>query len=149
MANYDKSAPIEILLVEDNPADIRLTEEGLREGKIANNLYAVMDGGAALDFLFKRGDYENAVTPDLILLDLNLPGVDGREVLKTIKNDEHLRVIPVVVMTSSEAETDVVKSYSSHANCYISKPVDFDGFVDVVKSIEKFWFTVVKLPSSF
>ena len=138
--------PIEILLVEDNPADVRLTQEGLKEAKVATNLHAIMDGRSALDFLFRRGEYTDAPKPDVILLDLNLPGVDGRTILKQIKDDPGLRVIPVVVITSSEAESDILKSYESHANCFISKPIDFDGFLDVVRSIENFWFTIVKLP---
>lgn len=138
--------PIEILLVEDNPVDVRLTQEGLKEAKVATHLHAIMDGKSALDFLFRRGEYTDAPKPDVILLDLNLPGVDGRTILKQIKDDPGLRVIPVVVITSSEAESDILKSYESHANCFISKPIDFDGFLDVVRSIENFWFTIVKLP---
>lgn len=138
--------PIEILLVEDNPADVRLTKEGLKEAKVVNNLHTMMDGTSALDFLFRRGDYADAPRPDVILLDLNLPGIDGRAILKQVKDDPALRVIPVVVLTSSEAESDIIKAYESHANCFISKPIDFDGFLEVVNSIESFWFTVVKLP---
>ncbi len=141
-----RTRPVEILLVEDNPADIRLTVESLKEGKIANRLTAVTDGDAALDFLRRRGAYADAPRPDLIMLDLNLPGMDGRAVLASIKEDDELKVIPVVVVTSSEAEADIVKSYEAHANCFISKPIDFAGFVHVVKSIENFWFTVVRLP---
>jgi len=146
MASRVRSRPIEILLVEDNPADVRLTIEGLKEAKIANNLHAVNDGDAALDFLYRRNGHASAVRPDLILLDLNLPGIDGRSVLRTIKNDDGLKVIPVVIITSSEAEADIIKSYESHANCFISKPIDFAGFLHVVRSIENFWFTVVRLP---
>ena len=138
--------PIEILLIEDNPADVRLTQEGLREGKIANNLHAVMDGKKALDILYRRGEYANAPRPDVILLDLNLPGIDGRAILKTVKEDPVLRVIPIVVITSSEAESDILGSYEEHANCFITKPIDFEGFIRVVNAIEDFWFTVVKLP---
>ncbi|MBZ0227617.1 MAG: response regulator [Bauldia sp.] len=146
MLDLDIARPIEILLVEDNPADIRLTVEGLKEAKVANNLHAVRDGNEALDFLFRQGRHDTAPRPDLVLLDLNLPGIDGREVLRQVKQDPALRAIPVVVITSSEAEADIIKSYESHANCFISKPIDFEGFLHVVRSIENFWFTVVKLP---
>jgi len=138
--------PIEILLVEDNPAEIRLTVEGLKEAKIANHLSYVTDGDKALDFLHRRGNYANAPRPDLVLLDLNLPGIDGRTVLRHIKDDPRLKVTPVVIITSSEAESDIIKSYESHANCFISKPIDFQGFTQVIRSIENFWFTVVRLP---
>jgi CheY-like chemotaxis protein len=138
--------PIEILLVEDNPAEVRLTVEGLKEARIANNLHYVTDGQSAIDYLQRRGRYGEAVRPDLIMLDLNLPGVDGRDVLRFIKNDAVLKVIPVVVITSSEAESDIIKSYEAHANCFISKPIDFEGFTKVIRSIEHFWFTVVRLP---
>jgi chemotaxis family two-component system response regulator Rcp1 len=137
---------IEILLVEDNPADVRLTIEALKEGKIKNNLHVAEDGEEALDFLYKRNHFENAIRPDVILLDLNLPKVHGREVLKTIKEDEDLRRIPVVILTTSKAEEDIVRSYDLHANCYVTKPLDLPQFIDVVKTIEDFWFTVVKLP---
>ncbi len=140
------SRPVEILLVEDNPADVRLTVEGLKEARIANRLTAMMDGDSALDFLYRRGAHTDAPRPDLILLDLNLPGIDGRTVLAQIKDDPELRVIPVVIITSSEAEADIIKSYEAHANCFISKPIDFDGFLRVVRSIENFWFTIVRLP---
>ena len=140
------SEPIEILLVEDNPAEIRLTVEGLKEGRIANRLHSVTDGDMALDFLHRRGAYKSAPRPDLILLDLNLPGVDGRTVLRQIKEDPGLKVTPVVIITSSEAESDIVRSYEAHANCFISKPIDFAGFAQVIRSIESFWFTVVRLP---
>ncbi len=138
--------PIEILLVEDNPAEVRLTVEGLKEARIANNLNAVMDGQSAIDYLQRRGKYRDAVRPDLVLLDLNLPGIDGRAVLTHIKEDPQLKIIPVVIITSSEAESDIIKSYEAHANCFISKPIDFDGFTKVIRSIEHFWFTVVRLP---
>jgi CheY-like chemotaxis protein len=138
--------PIEILLVEDNPAEIRLTVEGLKEGRIANRLHSVTDGDMALDFLYRRGAYKSAPRPDLILLDLNLPGIDGRTVLRQIKEDPELKVTPVVIITSSEAESDIIKSYEAHANCFISKPIDFAGFAQVIRSIENFWFTVVRLP---
>jgi CheY-like chemotaxis protein len=140
------SRPIEILLVEDNPAEVRLTMEGLKEARIANNFNAVTDGQSAIEYLRQRGKYEAATRPDLILLDLNLPGIDGRSVLRFIKDDPKLKVIPVVIITSSEAESDIIKSYEAHANCFISKPIDFAGFTKVVQSIEHFWFTVVRLP---
>jgi CheY-like chemotaxis protein len=137
---------IEILLVEDNPGDVRLTREGLKDGKINNNLHVVKDGVEALSFLHKHNGYANAPRPDLILLDLNLPKKDGREVLAEIKTDENLRRIPVVILTTSDAEEDIVKTYDLHANCYITKPVDFNQFIQVINNIEEFWFTVVKLP---
>lgn len=139
--------PVEILLVEDNEADIRLTQEGIKEAKIHNNLYVARNGEEAMDFLYKREEYENAVRPDLILLDLNLPKKDGREVLEEIKGDERLTHIPVVILTTSEAERDILKSYKLHANCYVNKPMGIDQFVEVIKAIEDFWFTIVKLPS--
>jgi CheY-like chemotaxis protein/two-component sensor histidine kinase len=139
--------PIEVLLVEDNPGDVRLTREALKEGKVHNNLHVAPDGVEALAFLRREGRYADAVRPDLILLDLNLPRKGGREVLEEIKGDPSLRHIPVVILTSSSAEQDIARAYDLHANCYISKPVDLDQFIMVVKSIEDFWFTVVKLPS--
>ena len=139
--------PIEILLVEDNAADVRLTEEALREGKVRNNLHVARDGMEALEFLRRQGKYAKATRPDLILLDLNLPRRDGREVLAEIKDDPELKMIPVVVLTTSSAEADILKSYKLHANCYITKPVDLEQFVSVVKSIDDFWLTVVRLPS--
>jgi len=139
--------PIEILLVEDNAADVRLTEEALREGKVRNNLHVARDGMEALEFLKRQGKFAKATRPDLILLDLNLPRRDGREVLAEIKNDPELKMIPVVVLTTSSAEADILKSYKLHANCYITKPVDLEQFVSVVKSIDDFWLTVVRLPS--
>ncbi len=138
--------PIEILLVEDNPGDIRLTREGLKEGRIFNNLSVVEDGVEAMAFLRREGDYADAPRPDLVLLDLNLPKKDGREVLKEIKSDPKLRRIPVVILTTSRAEEDIMGTYDQHANCYITKPVDFDQFVNVVKTIEDFWLTIVRLP---
>jgi len=138
--------PIEILLVEDSPSDTDLTIEALKRGKVANHLSAVEDGVQAMDFLRRQGRYANAPRPDLILLDLNLPRKDGREVLAELKADPDLKTIPVVVLTTSQAEKDVVQSYKLQANCYITKPVDFDQFLDVVKSIEQFWLTVVTLP---
>jgi CheY-like chemotaxis protein len=138
--------PIEILLVEDNPGDVRLTRKGLERAKVLNNLHVVNDGVEAMAFLRQTGDYEDAVRPDLVLLDLNMPRMDGEEVLEEMSEEETLRRIPVVVLTSSEAEGDIVRSYDLNANAYLTKPVDFEGFVDVVNSIEEFWLTVVKLP---
>ncbi|OHB25986.1 MAG: response regulator [Desulfuromonadaceae bacterium GWC2_58_13] len=138
--------PIEILLVEDNPADVRLTIEALKEGKVINNLHVAKDGVVALDILYRRPPYENSVRPDLILLDLNLPRKDGREVLAVIKSEETLKRIPVVVLTTSKAEEDVLRSYGLHANCYISKPVDLDQFIKVIRMIEDFWLSIVTLP---
>ncbi len=147
MIPRDHSRPVEILLVEDNPGDVRLTREALREGKVNNNLSVAVDGVEALAFLRKEGKYAGAERPDLILLDLNLPRKDGREVLQEIKNDAQLRNIPIVVLTSSQAEQDVLSAYDLHANCYVTKPVDLDQFIHVVQSIETFWFSIVKLPS--
>jgi two-component system, chemotaxis family, response regulator Rcp1 len=141
------SPPIEILLVEDSPGDVRLTREALVEGKVRNNLHVVEDGIEALRFLRRVDEYADAVRPDLILLDLNLPKMDGRQVLEKIKADAELRTIPVVILTSSEAEEDICRAYDLHANCYVTKPVDLEQFITVVKSIEMFWFTIVKLPS--
>ncbi len=146
MSDGPKCGPIEILLVEDNPGDVRLTIEALKEGKVANKINVAVDGIEALAFLRREGKYENAPKPDLILLDLNLPKKNGREVLAEIKMNTHLKCIPVVILTSSQAEKDIVTTYNLHANCYITKPVDFDQFINVVKSIESFWFSVVKLP---
>lgn len=140
--------PIEILMVEDNPGDVRLTQEALKEYKIRNNLYVVGDGEQAMKFLRQQEPYQDSTRPDLILLDLNLPKMDGREVLQEIKNDSGLKRIPIVVLTTSEAEEDIVQSYDLHANSYVTKPVDFERFVKVVKVIEDFWFTVVKLPKT-
>lgn len=140
--------PIEILLVEDNPGDVRLTRETLKETKLHNNLSVVDDGEKALAFLRRQGGYASAPRPDLILLDLNLPKLDGREVLAAIKEDPSLRTIPVVILTTSKAEEDIIKSYELHANCYIAKPVELEGFVKVVRSIEDFWLSVVRLPKA-
>lgn len=140
------TSPIEILLVEDNPGDVDLTLEALREAKVRNNLNVVADGVEAIAYLRKEGAYANATLPDLILLDLNLPKKDGREVLAEIKNDPDLKHIPVVVLTSSESERDVLQSYQIHANCYIKKPADLHRFVEVVQAIENFWLMIVKLP---
>lgn len=139
--------PVEILLVEDNPGDVRLTMEALKEGRLLNHVSVAEDGVEALAFLRQKGKYANEARPDLILLDLNLPKKDGREVLAEIKEDPELRHIPVVVLTTSTAEQDVLRTYDLHANCYISKPVDFDQFIQVVKSVGDFWFSVVILPS--
>lgn len=140
------SQAVEILLVEDNPGDVDLTRDSLDESRIANNIHVAKDGEQALAFVRREGDYANAPRPDLILLDLNLPRKDGREVLAELKSDEKLRNIPVVVLTSSEAEEDIAKTYGLGANCYISKPVDLDQFARIVQSIESFWFSIVKLP---
>jgi CheY-like chemotaxis protein len=138
--------PIEILLAEDNPGDVRLTEKALDHGNIINNLHVVENGVEAIAFLRQEGEYADKPRPDLVLLDLNMPKKDGREVMEDMKDDPSLRRIPVVVLTSSEAEEDVVRSYELNANAYLTKPVDFDGFVDIVKRIEDFWFSVVKMP---
>ena len=138
--------PIEILLVEDNAGDIRLTQEALKESHLIVNLSIVRDGMEAMDFLRGKGQHANKPAPDLILLDLNLPRKDGREVLEEIKNDAELKRIPVVVLTTSEAESDILTTYGLHANCYINKPVDMDQFIKIVKLLEEFWFTIVKLP---
>ena len=138
--------PIEILLVEDNPGDVRLTQEVVRDSKLINRLWTVTDGEQATDFLKHQGAYAKAVRPDLILLDLNLPKKDGRQLLGEIKADPNLRRIPVVILTSSQAEEDVLRTYDLHANCYVHKPVDLERFVGVVRSIEDFWISIVKLP---
>lgn len=137
---------VEILLVEDNPVDVLVTKRALQGGNVCNNLHVVQDGEEAMDFLYQRGKYSNAPRPGLILLDLNLPKKSGREVLAEIKQDPGLLHIPVIVLTTSDAETDILLSYGLHANCFITKPVDLNQFTDVVRSIEGFWFTVVKLP---
>ena len=146
MEAIENGTEIEILLVEDSPADVRLTQEALKEGKIHNNLNVVGDGEEAMDYLYRRGEYSDSVRPDLILLDLNLPRKDGREVLAELKSDEDLKRIPVVILTTSSAEEDVLRTYNLHANCYITKPVDLEQFIRVVRTIEDFWLTVVKLP---
>jgi two-component system, chemotaxis family, response regulator Rcp1 len=138
--------PVEILLVEDNPGDARLTQEALKDGRVYNKLTVVPDGVEAMAFLKREGRYATAPQPDLILLDLTLPKKDGRQVLQEIKADERLRRIPVVVLKSSSAEQDVLRSYGLHANCYVTKPVDLDQFIAAVKAIENFWLTVVTLP---
>ena len=139
--------PVEILMVEDNPGDVRLTQEALKDAKVLNELKVVADGEEALAYLRRGGEHANEARPDLILLDLNLPKKDGREVLREIKADEELRRIPVVVLTSSTAEQDVLSSYDLHANCFITKPVQLDQFISVVKVVEGFWLTAVRLPS--
>lgn len=138
---------VEILLIEDNVGDARLAKEALQDAKVRNNLSWVSDGVEALAFLRRQGSYLGAPRPDLILLDLNLPRKDGREVLSEIKSDESLKRIPVVILTTSQAEEDILRAYHLNANCYISKPVDLDQFMKVVKTIEDFWLTIVKLPS--
>jgi chemotaxis family two-component system response regulator Rcp1 len=140
------SAPIEVLLVEDSPGDVRLTREALKDAKVHISLHVAPDGIEAMAFLEREGPHVNAPRPDLILLDLNLPRKDGRQVLKEIKESPTLRSIPVVILTTSSSEADVLQSYHLHANCYISKPVDLDGFLKVVQSIDNFWLSVVKLP---
>ncbi len=147
--NLDNSKPIEILLVEDSPSDAALTIEALKAGKIANRLTHVEDGAEAMDCLKRRGKYSKAARPDLIMLDLNLPRKDGREVLAEIKKDPVLKIIPIIVLTTSRSDKDILQSYQLNANCYITKPVDFEHFIDVVKSIENFWLTVVTLPVTF
>jgi chemotaxis family two-component system response regulator Rcp1 len=148
MKPYDSTTPrpVEILLVEDSPADIALTEEALEDSKLWNKLHVVTDGEAAMDFLRKTGTYASAPTPDLILLDLNLPKKNGREVLAELRADPRFTHLPVVIMTVSRDEQDVFESYRLHANCYIKKPVEFGEFITVVKSIENFWFSIVTLP---
>ena len=140
------ATPVEILLVEDNAGDVRLTKEALKEGKVYNNLHWAKDGVDALEFLRREGKHAKAPRPDIILLDLNLPKKDGREVLSEIKSDDQLKHIPVVILTTSKAEEDVLRSYKLHANCYITKPVDLGKFIVVVQSIDRFWLTVVTLP---
>ena len=144
----EQGKTIEILLVEDNPGDVELVREALGEGKINNQLHVAADGVQALQYLKGEGPHSGAACPDLVLLDLNLPKKNGREVLQEIKSDPELKFIPVVVLTSSKAEEDILKSYNLHANCYVTKPVDLDQFLRVVRSIEDFWLSVVKLPCS-
>jgi CheY-like chemotaxis protein len=139
---------VEILLIEDNPGDARLTQEALNDGKIKNNLHIAYDGVEATDFLFRRNEYQNAPRPDLIILDLNLPKKNGLEVLAEIKADPGLKSIPVIVLTVSKAEEDIVRSYNLHANCFLIKPLDLNQFFEVVRSIEDFWLSLVKLPRS-
>ncbi len=146
MAETYGRKPIEILLAEDNPGDVRLTQEALKEGKILVNLSVVTNGEETLAFLRRQGEYADAPRPDLILLDLNMPRKSGQEVLAEVKSDEHLRRIPVVILTASQAEQDIIRGYDLHANSYVTKPVDLEQFISVVQSIEEFWFMVVKLP---
>ena len=140
------SEPIEILLVEDNSGDARLAVEALKESKVHNNLHHVLDGVEAMRFLRRQEKYARVPTPDLILLDLNMPRKDGREVLAEIKEDSQLRMIPVVILTTSDAELDLIKSYDLHANAYVVKPIDLERFIEIVQAIEDFWFSIVKLP---
>ena len=142
----NENRPVEILLVEDNPGDERLTREALKEGKVYSNLHWVKDGVEAMSFLRREGRYKDVPRPDIVLLDLNLPRKDGREVLQDIKTDDDLKRIPVVVLTTSKAEEDVLRTYNLHANCYVTKPVDLEKFIVVVKSIDVFWLTIVTLP---
>jgi len=141
------SNPIKILLVEDNPGDVRLIKEVFKDAKIYNSMQIAYDGEEAMNILRKEGGYTGASFPDLILLDLNLPKKDGREVLREIKDDDALKCIPVVILTTSNAEEDLIETYKMNANCYITKPVDLDQFINVVKSIENFWLSIVKLPT--
>ena len=143
------SRPVDILLVEDNPGDVRLTQEAFRESRMPVKLSVVMDGEDALNYLYRRPPYENVTRPDIILLDLNIPKKDGREVLSEIKNDLSLKYVPVVVLTTSNAEQDIVRTYNLNVNAYINKPVDFDKFFDIVLKIEEFWLMTAILPSSF
>ena len=139
--------PIQILLVEDNEGDIYLTAEAFKEGKFSNKLSVVKNGEEALQYLLKEDPFHEAITPDLILLDINLPKIDGKEVLRIIKNNSTLKSIPVVILTTSSAEKDIIDSYNGHANCYIVKPVKLESFISVVNSIESFWISIVTLPS--
>jgi chemotaxis family two-component system response regulator Rcp1 len=148
MEQKKKCQTVEVLIVEDNPGDVRLTMEAFKDGKICNHLSVVQDGVEALAFLRRELPYTNAPRPDLILLDLNLPKKDGRDVLAEIKVDENLKRIPVVVLTTSKAERDILRTNDLHANCYITKPVDLDQFIKIVKLIEDFWFTIIKLSKS-
>ena len=145
--DIDTNSGIRILLVEDNPGDVRLTKEALKEAKMKNQLAVVDDGVEAMAYLRQEGEYKEVLRPDLILLDLNLPKKDGRQVLQEIKLDPELKRIPVVILTTSQAEEDILRSYDLHANCYVTKPVDLDQFINIVKSINDFWFTIVRLPS--
>ncbi len=146
MSNQSNGSLVEILLVEDNPGDVRLTQEAMKEGKMRNNLSVARDGVEAMAFLRREGQYADAPRPDVVLLDLNLPKKDGREVLAEIKADPELRRIPVVVLTSSKADEDIINSYDAHANCYVTKPGDLEQFMEVVRSVEGFWVQIVKLP---
>lgn len=143
----NSNAAVKILLIEDNPGDVRLTQEAFKEAKRSITLDVVMDGVEAIKYLFRKEEYAEKSTPDLILLDLNLPKMDGREVLEIVKSDENLRRIPVIVLTTSDADQDILKSYNLHVNCYLNKPVDFDKFFDIIQKIEDFWLTTAILPS--
>jgi len=147
MSSLGDGEPIEILLVEDNPGDVRLTEKAFEEGSLANDLDVVTDGVEAMRYLRQEDEYAEKTLPDIVLLDLNLPKKNGDEVLEDIKTDDDLKHLPVVILTSSEAEEDIAATYNKHANAYLTKPVDFDGFTDIVNQIEGFWFRVVRLPS--
>ncbi|MFX4219828.1 MAG: response regulator [Thalassobaculum sp.] len=147
MSHAGSARPVNILLVEDNAADVRLTVEAFKTMKMANQLYTVTNGDDALAFVRRTGEFADAPTPDIILLDLNMPGKDGRAVLKELKEDDKTKTIPVVIMTSSEAETDILAAYENHANCFVSKPLDFSGFARITNAIESFWFHIVVLPS--
>lgn len=147
MNRINSSSAIQILLVEDNPGDARLAKEALKDSKLLNDLHHVIDGEQAVQFLRKEGEYKDAVRPDIVLLDLNLPRKDGREVLADIKSDPDLKTIPVVVLTTSEAEKDIMQSYELHANCYITKPVDLDKFLEIIDSMQEFWLSIVRLPT--
>ncbi len=147
MIEQKHGKPAEILLVEDNPGDVRLTMEAFKESKIRTNLFVINDGEEAINYLHRNGKYSSAKQPDFILLDLNLPRKNGNEVLREIKKDPHLKTIPVVILSTSTNIDDILRSYEGYANCYISKPVDFGNFIDVVKSIENFWLNTVNLPS--
>jgi CheY-like chemotaxis protein len=148
MNPVDRPDPIEVLLVEDDPGDVLLIREAFEDNKVANRLHVVADGVEALEFMRQSGEHAEAPRPDLVLLDLNLPRKDGREVLAEVKNDDELRSIPVVVLTTSQAEEDVLRSYDLHANAYVTKPVDFDRFIGVVRQIDQFFVSVVKLPNN-
>ena len=148
MTDTDRGRPLEILLVEDNPGDVRLTQEVFKEAKILNHLNVVGDGVDAMAFLRREGGYADVVRPDIVLLDLNLPRKSGRDVLEEVKGDPALRNIPIVVLTTSRAEQDVLSAYGHHANCFITKPVDLEQFIDIVRSIGQFWLSIVELPAS-
>lgn len=146
MAQKIETRPVDILLVEDNPGDVRLTKEALKDAKVLNEIYVARDGVEAMQFVHNEGSFANVPMPDLILLDLNLPRKDGREVLAEIKKDPKLRHIPVVILTTSKADEDIVRTYNLHANAYITKPVDLNRFVEIMHALEEFWFSIVKLP---
>ena len=145
-AQLERIKPIEILLIEDNPVDIRMTQEAFKDYRVANTLHAITDGEAAMDFIYQRGTYKDAPRPDLILLDLNLPKKDGREILDEVKADDKVRSIPIVVLTTSALDEDMMASYCKNANAFVTKPIEFDDFVTMMKTIGDFWLTFVKLP---